>query len=58
MLHSVWFGPPAVNVILKVPVVDELFNFILKRDTLFRGVTVVLVVSTILVLIPFGVVSM
>ena len=52
-----WPGPSAIDIILKVPAVDELFNFILKRDTLFRSVTNVLVVSTIFVLIPLGTVS-
>ena len=52
-----WSGPPAINVILKVTATDEFFNFILKRDTLLRGVTDIFVVPTILVLVPFGVVS-
>ena len=52
-----WSGPLAINVILKVPATDDFFNFILKRDTLIRGVTDILVVPTILVLVPFGAVS-
>ena len=49
--------PPSINVIPMVPAADELFNFILKRDTLLRGVTNILMVSTILVLIHFGAIS-
>ena len=52
-----WSGLPAINVILKLLVIDELLNFILKRDTLLYGVTDVLVAPTILVLVPFGAVS-
>ena len=52
-----WPDPSTIDIILKVPAVDELFNFILKRDTLFHGVTNALVVSTIFVLIPLGTVS-
>ena len=43
-----WSGLSAINVILKVPVVDDFFNFILKRDTLLRGVTDALMVPTIM----------
>ena len=49
--------PSAIDIILGVHVVNELFNFILKCDILLRGITNVLVVSTILVLIPFRAVS-
>ena len=48
-----WSGSPSVDIILKVPKTDEFFDLILKRDTLLRNMTDVLVVSTILVLVPF-----
>ena len=41
-----------IDIILKVPAADELFNFILKCDTLLCGVTNIFVVSIIFVLIP------
>ena len=51
-------SPSAIDIILEVLAADELFNFILKRDTLLCGVTNVFVVSTIFVLILLGTVSM
>ena len=50
-------GPPVVNVVLEVPMVDELLNFILKRNAFFYGVTNVLMVSTIFILIHLGAIS-
>ena len=52
-----WSGPPSINAILKVPAIDELFNFILQHNKLLCSVTNVLMVSAILILVPLGVVS-
>ena len=54
---NLWPSPLVVNVILEVPMTDELLNFILRRDTFFRGVTNNLMVSIIFVQIPLGTVS-
>ena len=50
-------SPSTTDIILEVPTTDELFNFILKCDTLLHGVTNVLVVSTIFALVSLGAVS-
>ena len=50
-------GPPVVNVVLEAPTTNELLDFILEHNALFRGVTNVLMVSTIFILIPLGTVS-
>ena len=53
-----WSGPPSINVVLKVPSTDELFDFVLQHNTLLRSVTNVLMVSAILILISFEAISM
>ena len=41
-----------VDVILKVPVVNEILDLILERDAFLSGMTDVLVESTVLILVP------
>ena len=50
-------GPPIVNVILEVPMVDEFLDLILEHDALLSGVTDVLMELAVFVLIPLRVVS-
>ena len=51
-------SPLVVDVVLEVPTMNEFLDLILECDALLGGVTDVLVVSTVFVLIPLGVVSM
>ena len=50
-------GPPIIDVVVEVPTTNVLLDLILEGDAFLSGVTDVLVVPTIFVLIPFGVVS-
>ena len=44
----VGLGAPVVDVVLKVPLPDEFFDFILECDAFFGGVANVFMISSIL----------
>ena len=50
--------PLVIDVILELPTTNELLNLVFEGDALLGGVTDVFMEPTVLVLVPFGVVSM
>ena len=58
MPHSVQcIGASVTDAISEVPVTDEFLDLILEHDILLYGIADTLMISVILILIPFGVVS-
>ena len=52
-----WPHPSVIDVILEVPVVDELLYLVFEGDVLLSGVTDIFMETIVLVLVPFGAVS-
>ena len=57
MLVLARLGAPVTDIVLEVPFSNEFFDLILKCDAFFCGVANIWVISEVLVLVSFGVVS-
>ena len=57
ILVIAWPGSSITNIIPEVPGRDELLDLVFEHDVLLCGVADILVISAVLVLVSFGVVS-
>ena len=55
-LVVVRLGASVVDVVSEIPITDEFFDLILECNAFFSGVADIYMISTILILVSFGVV--
>ena len=62
---GLWFGPvilrshpPVIDIILEVPATDELLYLVFERDALLSGMNDIFMELVVLIMIPFGAMSM